>query len=83
MVRTVMAWKPAAPAKSGRSARSLGGSERFRQYCSSSVAFIEDQVGKNDGYDRMFEAIGLAVLSGLGRRYTHPGRWIHLPFRGH
>ncbi len=31
----------------------------------------------------MFEAIGLAVLSGLGRRYTHPGRWIHPPFRGH
>jgi hypothetical protein len=30
-----------------------------------------------------FGAIGLAVLSGLGRRYTHPGRWIHLPFRGH
>jgi hypothetical protein len=25
----------------------------------------------------------LAVLSGLGCRYTHPGRWIHLPFRGH
>jgi hypothetical protein len=25
----------------------------------------------------------LAVLSGLGRRYTHPERWIHLPFRGH
>jgi hypothetical protein len=31
----------------------------------------------------MFAAIGLAVLSGLGCRYTHPGRWIHLPFRGH
>jgi hypothetical protein len=30
----------------------------------------------------MFGALGLAVLSGLGRRYTHPGRWIHLPFRG-
>jgi hypothetical protein len=30
----------------------------------------------------MFEAIGLAVLSDLGRRYTPPGRWIHLPFRG-
>jgi hypothetical protein len=34
-------------------------------------------------YDRMFGAVGFAVLSGLGRRYTHPGRWIHLPFRGH
>ena len=33
--------------------------------------------------DRMFGAIGMAVLSGLGRRYTQPGRWIHLPFRGH
>jgi hypothetical protein len=31
----------------------------------------------------MFGAIGLAVFSGLGCRYTHPGRWIHLPFRGH
>ncbi len=30
-----------------------------------------------------FGAIGLAVLSGLGCRYTHPGCWIHLPFRGH
>jgi hypothetical protein len=28
----------------------------------------------------MFGAIGLVVLSGLGRRYTHPGRWIHLTF---
>jgi hypothetical protein len=25
----------------------------------------------------------LAVLIGLGRRYTHPGRWIRLPFRDH
>ncbi len=31
----------------------------------------------------MFEAIDLAVLSGLGRRYTHPGRYVYLPFRGH
>jgi hypothetical protein len=31
----------------------------------------------------MFGAIGLAVLSGLGCRYTHPGHWNHLPFRGH
>jgi hypothetical protein len=33
----------------------------------------------------MVGIIGLpvAVLSGLGRSYTHPGRWIHLPFRGH
>ncbi len=31
----------------------------------------------------MFGAIGLAVLSGLGFRYIRPGRWIHLPFRGH
>ncbi len=31
----------------------------------------------------MFWAIGLAVPSGLGRRYTHPGRWVHLPFRDH
>jgi hypothetical protein len=30
----------------------------------------------------MFEEIVLAILSGLGRRYTRPGRWIHLPFRG-
>ncbi len=28
-------------------------------------------------------SLSLAVLSGLGRRYTHPGRWIHPPFRGH
>ncbi len=34
-------------------------------------------------YDRMFGAIGLAVHSGLGLRYTHPGVWIHQPFRGH
>ncbi len=32
---------------------------------------------------RMLGAIGLAVLSGLGSHYTHPRRWIHLPFRGH
>ena len=31
----------------------------------------------------MFGAIGLAVLAGLGRRNTPPGRWLHLPFRGH
>jgi hypothetical protein len=54
-----------------------------RRYCSSSVASFEDQICKNAGYDRMFGAIGWAVLSGLGRRYTHTGRWIHLPFCGH
>ena len=47
------------------------------------LASFEDQVCQNAGYDRMFEAIGLVVLSGLGRRNTHPGRWIHLPFRSH
>jgi hypothetical protein len=31
----------------------------------------------------MFEAIGSAILSGLGRRYTYSGRWIELPFRSH
>jgi hypothetical protein len=37
----------------------------------------------DSGHDRMFGGIsfnGLAVLSGesgLGRLYTHPGRWIH------
>ncbi len=25
----------------------------------------------------------MAVLSGLGHRDTHPGRWIYLPFRDH
>ena len=33
--------------------------------------------------DRTFGAVGLAVFSGLGCRYTYPGRWMHLPFRGH
>ncbi len=55
---------------------------RARRYCSNSVASFEDQVGQNAGYDRIFGAIGLAVLSGLGRRHTHPGHQIHLPFRG-
>ena len=36
----------------------------------------EDQVCQNNGYDRMFGAIGLAVLSGLGRRSTHPARGV-------
>ena len=35
-----------------------------------------DQVCWHAGYDRTIGAVGLAVLSGLGRRYTHPGRWI-------
>ena len=39
----------------------------FRQYCSSSVISSEDQICKNTGYNRMFRAIDLAVLSGLGR----------------
>ncbi len=38
------------------------------------LASFEDQVCQNDGNDRRLEAIGLAVLSGLGHRYTHPGR---------
>ena len=28
-------------------------------------------------------AVLLAVLSGLGRRSTHPASWLHLSFRGH
>jgi hypothetical protein len=38
-----------------------------RRYCSSSVAFFEDQ---NAGFDCMFGAIGLAALSDLGRSKT-------------
>ena len=49
-------------------------------FCS---CFFDDQVCLNAEYDRMFEGIGLAVLSGLGRRLTHAVKWLHLPFRGH
>ncbi len=44
---------------------------------------LDQQTQWITGYDRMFGTIGLAVLSGLGRHETHPGRWIHLPFRDH
>ena len=50
-----------------------------QQYCSPSVDSFEDHAG----YNSMCRAIGLAVLSGMGRCNTHPGRWIHLPFHGH
>ncbi len=51
--------------------------------CDHAPGPINGFAGATAGYDRMFGAIGLAVLSGLGRRSTHPERWIHLPFRGH
>ncbi len=39
-----------------------------QRYCFSSVASLEDQVCWKSGYGRILGAIGLAVLSGLGRR---------------
>ena len=36
----------------------------------------EDQVCWNTGYDCMFGDIALAVLSGPGRRSTHPASWV-------
>jgi hypothetical protein len=54
-----------------------------RRCGSSSAASFEDQAGSNAGYGRMLGAMGLAVPSGLGRRETHPGIWLHVASRGH
>ena len=51
-------------------------------FCSSpSEISSQDQVCWNTGYARMSGGSALAVLSGLGRRFTHPETWLRLcPF---